>query len=146
MATVRKSHADKVRRHFAHSTDPAHRLRHFSVKNSGRKRQRKHCRCAEGPSLNAGLAVRRFVSAHAEVMGCHADIKTANLGMKSDLDANKTASQKSLETVQKKSLNVVEEGPICKAPEIYRFSSLMGLPTLRARVLSTTAWSDSPIF
>lgn len=62
----------------------------------------------KAPSPDASLAVRQFVSAHAEVMGGLADIKTANQGMKSDLDAIKTSSQKSLETAQK-SLKVVEE-------------------------------------
>jgi len=60
------------------------------------------------PSPDANLAVRQFVSAHAEVMGGIADIKTANLGMKSDLDVIKTSSQRSLETAQK-SLKIIEE-------------------------------------
>lgn len=60
------------------------------------------------PSPDANVAVRQFVSAHAEVMGGLADIKTANQGMKADLDVVKSSSQKSLETAQK-SLKVIEE-------------------------------------
>ena len=60
------------------------------------------------PSPDANVAVRQFVSAHAEVMGGITDIKTANQGMKADLDVTKTSSQKSLETAQK-SLKVIEE-------------------------------------
>ena len=60
------------------------------------------------PSPDANVAVRQFVSAHAEVMGGLADIKTANQSMQSDLGVIKTNSQKSLETAQK-SLKVIEE-------------------------------------
>jgi hypothetical protein len=60
------------------------------------------------PSPDANVAVRQFVSAHAEVMGGLADIKTANQGMKADLDVIKTTSQKSLETAQN-SLKIIEE-------------------------------------
>lgn len=60
------------------------------------------------PSPDANVAVRQFVSAHAEVMGGIADIKTANQGMKADLDVIKTSSQRSLETAQK-SLKIIEE-------------------------------------
>ncbi len=60
------------------------------------------------PSPDANVAVRQFVSAHAEVMGGIADIKTANQGMQSDLGVIKASSQKSLETAQK-SLKIIEE-------------------------------------
>jgi hypothetical protein len=59
-------------------------------------------------SPDANVAVRQFVSAHAEVMGSLADIKSANQGMKFDLDVIKTTSQKSLETAQN-SLKIIEE-------------------------------------
>lgn len=62
----------------------------------------------KAPLPDGNLAVRQFVSAHAEVMGGIADIKTANQGMKSDLDAIKDSSQKSLETAQR-SLQTIEE-------------------------------------
>ena len=62
----------------------------------------------KAPSPDATVAVRQFVTAHAEVMGGIADIKTANQGMKSDLDVIKTSSQKSLETAQR-SLQMIEE-------------------------------------
>ena len=62
----------------------------------------------KAPSPDANVAVRQFVNAHAEVMGGIADIKTANQGMKSDLDVVKNTSQKSLETAQR-SLQAVEE-------------------------------------
>ena len=62
----------------------------------------------KAPSPDANVAVRQFVSAHAEVMGGLADIKTANQGMKADLDVIKTTSQKSLETAQN-SLKIIEE-------------------------------------
>jgi len=62
----------------------------------------------KAPSPDANVAVRQFVSAHAEVMGGIADIKSANQGMKSDLDAIKKSSQQSLETAQR-SLKVLEE-------------------------------------
>lgn len=60
------------------------------------------------PSPDATVAVRQFVSAHAEVMGGIGDIKAANHGMKSDLETIKSTSQKSLETAQH-TLKVVEE-------------------------------------
>lgn len=60
------------------------------------------------PSPDANVAVRQFVSAHAEVMGGIADIKTANRSMQSDLGTIKTSSQKSLETAQS-SLKIIEE-------------------------------------
>lgn len=60
------------------------------------------------PSPDANVAVRQFVSAHAEVMGGLADIKTANQSMQSDLGVIKTTSQKSLETAQN-SLKIIEE-------------------------------------
>lgn len=62
----------------------------------------------KAPSPDANVAVRQFVSAHAEVMGGIADIKSANQGMKSDLDVIKKSSQQSLETAQR-SLKVLEE-------------------------------------
>jgi outer membrane protein OmpA-like peptidoglycan-associated protein len=62
----------------------------------------------KAPSPDANVAVRQFVSAHAEVMGGIADIKTANRGMQSDLGVIKTSSQKSLETAQS-SLKIIEE-------------------------------------
>jgi hypothetical protein len=62
----------------------------------------------KAPSPDANVAVKQFVTAHAEVMGGIADIKSANQGMKSDLDAIKSTSQQSLETAQR-SLKVVEE-------------------------------------
>jgi hypothetical protein len=60
------------------------------------------------PSPDANVAVRQFVNAHAEVMGGIAEIKSANRGMKSDLEVIKTTSQKSLETAQS-SLKIIEE-------------------------------------
>jgi hypothetical protein len=62
----------------------------------------------KAPSPDANVAVRQFVSAHAEVMVGLADIKTANQGMKSDLEVIKATSQKSLETAQS-SLKIIEE-------------------------------------
>lgn len=62
----------------------------------------------KAPSPDANVAVRQFVSAHAEVMGGFADIKTANQAMKADLDGVKATSQKSLETAQN-SLKIIEE-------------------------------------
>ncbi len=62
----------------------------------------------KAPSPDANVAVRQFVSAHAEVMGGLADIKSANQGMQSDLGVIKTSSQKSLETAQS-SLKTIEE-------------------------------------
>lgn len=62
----------------------------------------------KAPSPDANVAVRQFVSAHAEVMGGIADIKSANQGMKSDLDAIRTTNQQSLETAQR-ALKVLEE-------------------------------------
>lgn len=62
----------------------------------------------KAPSPDANVAVRQFVSAHAEVMGGIADIKSANQGMKSDLDAIKNTNRKSLETAQR-SLKVLED-------------------------------------
>jgi len=62
----------------------------------------------KAPSPDANVAVRQFVTAHAEVMGGIADIKSANQGMKSDLAAIKNTSQQSLETAQR-SLKVLED-------------------------------------
>lgn len=62
----------------------------------------------KAPSPDANVAVRQFVSAHAEVMGGIADIKSANQGMKSDLDAIRNTNQQSLETAQR-ALKVLEE-------------------------------------
>ena len=62
----------------------------------------------KAPSPDANVAVRQFVSAHAEVMDGIADIRSANRGMKSDLEVIKATSQKSLETAQS-SLKIIEE-------------------------------------
>lgn len=62
----------------------------------------------KAPSPDANVAVRQFVSAHAEVMGGISDIKTANRGMQADLGTIKGTSQKSLETAQA-SLKIIEE-------------------------------------
>lgn len=62
----------------------------------------------KAPSPDANVAVRQFVTAHAEVMGGIADIKSANQSMKSDLAAIKNTSQQSLETAQR-SLKVLED-------------------------------------
>lgn len=62
----------------------------------------------KAPSPDANVAVRQFVSAHAEVMGGITDIKTANRGMQADIGVIKTTSAKSLETAQS-SLKIIEE-------------------------------------